>query len=440
MRRRSALDFIGALSARSGAALLAFAANLLLARLLGPEGYGRYMTILSAALVSAGIAAYGVGPLVTREIAGSSNADRSEALLGILRWASVLVCRISSAMMLMLGAWLFLGLGAPSTDWVTRIGAILVIPVAAGSTLIGAVLAGQSKVARGESVHNLVKNVVLIFGVLAFYFLDQRNISWILGLQVAGLFCAVSVGVVWIAHGEKLRTASFLSQMMRAHLSRLRSRKHAWHRSARNFFVISSATLFLGRLDIILVNGLARPYEAGIYAAAVRVGQVAALVGMVWVAWLQPRVSATLHENRKYALSTVLLRAWVGVCAMTFGVAVVGWFFAPELSRLLGAHYGSVVTPLRWLLIGYVVWSIGVPAYVLLGMSQHEGLLARAVWVQVIATLIGTALLVPTYGAVGAVAARVGGFALATSVFLVAALRVWPRLIQKPGDEEIGCL
>lgn len=432
-----AFDFLGALAARGTAALAAFGANILLARLLGPGAYGRYMTILSAALVSAGIAAYGVGPLLTREIAGSQPVDRLRVLSGAFRWSGLLVFRVAIAMVLILCAWLMFGPAAPANDWGTRAGAMSIVPLAAGATLVGAALAGQSRVAKGESTHNLIKNIVLVSGVLAFYFFGIKNVTGIIWLQAAGLFLAFVVGIMWVAHAEGMWIRKFLGRVLRGGWPESGLIRRRWSRSARNFFVITSATLLLGRLDVILVNALSRQYEAGIYAAAVRVGQVAAIIGMVWVAWLQPRVAGALRRTRRRELSKVLAGAWAGVFVMTCGVAIVGWLLAPRFGSALGNGYAAVVAPLRLLLIGYVAWSIGVPAYVLLGMSRHEGLLARAIWLQVVVTLAATAALTPAYGAMGAIEARVLGFALATSAFLGASWRVWPSVTGESTDDAI---
>ena len=73
--------------ARGAGIPLAFAANLLIARLLGPEKFGLYITMLSVALVGGGLAAYGLGPVLTREISAVNRTQQPERIRSLGSWA-----------------------------------------------------------------------------------------------------------------------------------------------------------------------------------------------------------------------------------------------------------------------------------------------------------------------------------------------------------------
>ena len=93
-RRGVASAFVYSIGIRGVGAILALSLNVLLARLLGVAEYGRYMALLSMALVLGGLSVRGVNYVLTRELAGEAGT------IPILRksltqWAT---CRVGKSM------------------------------------------------------------------------------------------------------------------------------------------------------------------------------------------------------------------------------------------------------------------------------------------------------------------------------------------------------
>ena len=142
------LDFSFTMLAQGVGALLAFVANIVIARILGTTDFGIYMTLLSIGLVAGGVAGYGVGPVLTREIAANPEQQSSAMVRVMSRWALRLTGLISLGTMVVVLLWLSSGLGAPPSRWLERMGIIGIILTSVLATIVTGLLVGLSEVAK----------------------------------------------------------------------------------------------------------------------------------------------------------------------------------------------------------------------------------------------------------------------------------------------------
>lgn len=403
------LDFLGALVAQGASAPLAFAANLIFARLLSPASFGLYITLLSAALVAGALAAYGVGPVLTREI-----ATRPVLLPTITRWAVRLTGTLSLAIVACLLVWLSLGtnLGAPNSTWAERAITVLIVPTVVLLVLISGQLSGLTLVAKSTSLSNFWKNGFLLIGASALLLTDGAQVEAALWVQVVASIGAAAIGVYWLRKATATTVVGVPRDLGASSGEGSRSMHRKWRQAAGHFFAISAATLMLGRLDVIIVNALSGPTEAGLFGAAARLGQVAGIVGHVWMAWLQPRVRQLIRDKQHAVLNSVLRRGFVGAVTMTVGLVAIAWFLGPLLVTLMGKSYAGALLPFRWLVLGYIVWAAAVPSYAFLAMIGHESTLSKILWVQTAVTIAASFPLVRSHGALGGAWAWAGGMAL----------------------------
>lgn len=397
-------DLVLSMLARGSGAPLAFAANVLIARLLGPAKFGSYMTLLSVGLIAGGIAAFGVGPVLTREIPKAPREGRPRIVVVTGFWAFGLTSRLSLVAIVASVVWLTFVPGVGLGQWLAKLAVLGIIPAYAWSTAIAGTLAGLAQVAKSQAIANILKNGMLLLGVIVLYAVSAATVSRLLFVQVVSILLACGIGVHWI-----VKSIGNEWPLGKAPPPIDPDARHAWQRSARHFLLMSLTWLFLGRFDVIIVNALSGTTQAGYFGAAARTAQIANIGTLVWLAWLQPRVSEAAHFGRWHALNRLVRGGLFGAVSVAGVLIAASWFAAPSLMRLMGPGFQAAVAPFRWLLFGYLIWAAGTPFYAFLSMANHEVLLSRILWMQLLFTFLASFPLVLEFGALGAAAAWSGG-------------------------------
>jgi len=392
-------DLFRSLAMRGLGVPLAFAANLLIARLLGPAEYGAYLVLLSVGLLAGGVAAFGVNRVLTREIAKSVPAMQETTFRIVYRWALRLTTMTSVFAMVVVLLWLAVGLGIPSVGWGERALTTLLVPASLASILAAGILLGLGSTLGCQALDNVIKNGALFLGVMSLYVLARPvGVGEVLSVQVMAFVLAGVIGAVWV---RRLRNQLPVEGASTLPIEASNVERSTWRRSASHFFAGAAAMLLLGRLDIVLVNALGGEMAAGLFGAAIRLSQVASMVGFVLMAWLQPRFAKAVAEQQGLRIKHLLIRGILASFVMSGAVTFVGWMAAPWLMKLMGEGFEQSIWPFRWLLLAYLAWGLAVPGYALLAMSGHEAKLARVSWAQLILTVLLTLLMVPSYGALG---------------------------------------
>lgn len=422
--RASLFDLAFSLLARGAGVPLAFVANIFVARMLGPEQYGVYVTLLSASLVAGGVAAWGMGPVLTRELSRVQDTEWPKVLGRVGIWAAKRTSLLSVVAMGLLFLWLWSGWGAPASTLIARLWALLVVPVSAYAILVTGVLSGMREVASGQAVGTVFRNAILLAGVLALYALHFTQVDFVFLIQVLGFIIAIGFGWWWIT---KTISANQQGLNVNAKLELEYERKRSLWKSATHFFTVSIAWLLLGRMDVVIVNTISGTTEAGHFGAAARLGQFGALAGLVLVSWLQPRISLQLHNRSRVHLRQVMTFGFLASVSLSVIIILGGWVLAPLLMRLLGNGFQPSVWPFRWLLLGYFPWAASVPFYAYLAMSGREHIMSRVLWFQVSLTLASSIPLVVWFGALGASWAWAGGLSISSFVMIYQALAYLKR-------------
>jgi len=392
-------DLFRSLAMRGLGVPLAFAANLLIARLLGPAEYGAYLVLLSTGLLAGGVAVFGVNRVLTREIAKSVPASQALTLRMVYRWGLRFTAVTSLLAMVVVLLWLTAGLGVPKVGWVERVLTALVVPTSLVSILAAGVLLGLGSTPGSQALDNVIKNGALLLGVLCLYALAwPAGAGEVLGIQVIAFSLAGVIGALWV---RRLRNQLPVDGASALPVEASDVEHATWRRSAGHFFAGSAAVLLLGRLDIVLVNALGGETVAGLFGAAIRLAQVAGVAGMVLMAWLQPRFARAVAEQKDGRIRHLVWRGMLASFGLTAAVVLIGWLLAFELMELMGAGFEQAVWPFRWLLLSYLAWGLAVPGYALLAMSGHEAMIARVSWAQFFGTVGLTFYLVPSFGALG---------------------------------------
>jgi O-antigen/teichoic acid export membrane protein len=432
---------LSALTLSTGVATIAaFLAQLLLARGLGPDGYGAFATATTAVTLVSPLAAFGVGKLLMR-VFGAEGWYGWQWLRG-----SVLLMAIWTATALtVLVAWALLSGVHPTIRLLTLILAptVLLYPL---SELVYARLQLEERymtLARLQPVPNLVRFGVAALAVgigwteqgtaigiaLALMGVCLLYVTFIAGIRTRGLRLA--------GHGDP--PASYRIGASRTPV--IRVALEAWPFALAGVFY-----LVYFQSDVLLLGWLVGPEPAGAYNVAFAVmAAVYLLPSIVHQKYLLPKLHRWAVHDRERFLDVFRFGNGttfvLGIIVM-IGVAIVAPVGIPWV---FGEAYEASGRVLLLLSLGipfrYLATSVGAA----LVTQDH---MRRKVWLMGLCAIINLLLnlaLIPRYSMYGAASATIvselvllAGYLWATRRFVFGpdAWRGWTLQLARRGDPE----
>jgi O-antigen/teichoic acid export membrane protein len=380
-----------------------FAWMILLARVLGPEGYGEFSGLAGLALAMSGLSGLGLGLRLYRDVVREPN-------LLSLRWAQTKMAIGWSGAALTL---LFVTTG----QQLFPLAGLLLLLMIAGSEVVLAPLVTQATFAYA-ALGNMAKAAAIPVALSS-----SRAIAalalWLLPLpstlsMYAGIHLTVTgLAVVFIVRRCEL---DLESAPIRTSL--------AWTdiREGLSFSSIWASTLALGSLDKVSALHIGGAGITGQYTASQRFASLTTLPIDALITAIMPRLFKTGDEA--LGSHTVRLVGWlalsVGVYGLVAGLAL--WLGADLLTWALGQEFDEAAQALH-------LFSFWVPLYclrilgsnVLLGFGWRRWRFVAEIFA-VITTVLSMIILVPSHGLNGAI------YALVSAEILLVIL-IWWRII-----------
>lgn len=409
--------FLASIVVRGIGALAALAVNVWFARLLGVVEYGRYMALLSLALVLGGLATRGVDQLFTRDMATTAFPE-SYGSLGLIRWGAMRVLLgvvLATAVFVGWVAWSRRA-DTLSTLLPTLSGGVLVIALFSSVTVLGGAINGLGASLRSQSLALVIQNGAILFliGVTVALTGQVTSADSALWIQVGAYLVATTIGVSWLYHILKWRR---LAACKGAPLKAAEGSKE-WGRSANHYLWMTIAALLVSRVDVVLIAMLAGDATAGVYAVGARLAQVALMVPLAVNVVLSPRIATAWRQGEHSVVRALVRRGLMFTVPLAILEVVTAIVFGRDLVALFGTQYFAATTPFVWVTLAYALWTVVAPGYALLAMSGSEQTVAILSWGILIANVAAILLLVPRYGATGGAVAMTVGYGLVIPVVL----------------------
>lgn len=381
-----------------GGAVITFGASLVYARALQPHGYGLYAYVLAWAGLLTLPAGLGFPLYLVRE-----GAKFPSSLRSLLAWADsrLLVSGLLFGIMLVCAFFLP---QAADARWLFVVAAPLPL------------------------LNNMGDVRAALLHVLGWVARSQWP-KFILG---PGLTLAVLAGL-WVWRG-RLYPVELIASIVAAATLTVLINQFQFRRAVREFdsesmpsVNIKSALPFMwlgmlyminSRTDLIMLGSIKGAHDAGIYAVAMRAGEVITFVLMAADMVLRARIARLYHDGDYHVLQRLLTAAVRRIALLSAPLAILFIVAAnPLLHHLYGSAYADGATPLR-ILAGAQFLSVlfGSTDHIL-NMTGHERLTMRAVAVSVLLNIVLNFLLVPPLG--------IDGAAIATATSLI----VWNFLL-----------
>lgn len=396
--RNSALPFMIQLLVR--AVDLGFFAVMV--RVVSVAEFGDYeLAALLVTLYLGTISEWGLGVLLTREVARDRQAIRSSFGTALLLRVLLSLAAFPLALLVIGGYQALQATGlfahAISARGATLIGilALTLLPGALGGAVTSVFLATERPVV--PALANLLNNVAST---------ALRLTALLLGYGV--------IGVAWAALGATILNAAVFIWLMRRDFG---WPGWQWDGGLARMLLAAAFPLMLNsllvnvffRFDTFVIEGYRGPAAVGVYTAAYKIAPLALIIPPIVVNALFPRFARQALDDRQgllrgYRLTLRLLL--LAALPLVVGASV----FALGLMRLLTdkPEFVTPGAPVLAVLVWFVPFSYinGITQYVLIALNR-QGTITRAFALTALFNLLGNLLLAPVWGLPGAAAMTV---------------------------------
>ena len=377
--------------------VLSVAADVILARGLGPDGYGSYGTAIALLAIGLVLCSAGVDALAIREVVRTAELTRViRHQIRYMRLKLGAIVAAPIAVMTWLG-WIPAGIGVP----------LCIVPIAFAFREDWLLMAMRREGAVSSA--GVVRDSSFLGCVLLLLAMTPT--------AAAAAVAFLLAEAVWSAY-----TVVLVSRTIR---SDLKSTGESSIRMVNGLPLLTSnlLTLATGRLGTPLVTALSGVTAGGLYFACYRVisalGTLVQPLGRATLPALAAGRPEDLRAGEATARSLVALAAALGA-----GIGVALYFSAESVVLLLfGTAYSAAVPVLRILSVGLV---FAIPSSIVLQTLiavNRQGLVLRVTGVGAITSLVLAIALIPSMGAGGAAV----GAASAEVVILAYGVWLWRR-------------
>lgn len=411
---------VGSVLLKLTSAALVLGLTVLLARSLGPAGYGLYAYIYALVWLLFVPVALGLPMLVVRETAAARAKSEWGVIRGLWQWTMRMAVGASLAtagLALLIGLMLSGRLDSdPSSTlmWAVVMGALMAL-----TNLTGAALRGLSHTLQGQVPDFIVRyGVALALCAIAAGVLGDA-FSADLAMALHALAAAVALGI----------GLTMLARQCPAEITRAagQTRGRAWLGSVIPLAMVSGTFVMHQQTDLIILGLFVDDAEVGIYRVAVQTAAFVAL-GLHAVNLVAAPQFARLHalgETRQLQ-RLVTNTARIILVLTVLAAAALITAGEPVIRLAFGTDYTAAIDIILILAVGQL-FNAGFGSVVfLLNMTGRERLVVRALAIALTLNIGLNFALIPPFGSQGA--------ASATAITLA----LWNILLWRTVRRELG--
>lgn len=395
MQLSSSIGGLRILSIASGLAL-----SVLMARVLGPSDYGHYLFALSIAQILAMPVLSGLPALLTRQLAVFRAHEDWPRLRGLIRWARGFVATMVLFLIVIGGALLWVTHSQEATG-ALYIWTLLLVLALTQMQLGIAMLNGFERPLAASLPDSTIRPILLLGLVATLAVVGQLRADT---AMLSHLVAAI-VAALWA--NWHFRRSCALTLHKAAEVPPIVEGR-AWLFSLLPLGLITFSSMLNSRLDTFMLGIMSTKSEVAIYGIALQISGLVALGNSLIVGIAGPRM-ARLWALGNHAEIVSLIRSVNVIMVVSVGTAwlLVVLFGGAVIETLVGADYAGSTHLAIFTSIIPIISSLCGPAPMLLLMSNNQAPYVRnAIYMALINTALNI-LLIPDYGAAGAIAASI---------------------------------
>ena len=388
-----------------GSMALTFLVGVLLARMLGAEGYGAYALAMAVIAIAGMLTEFGLPILLMREVSVARERKLWGELRGALRWTDRVVLGSSAAMILLWFAVSALfDLHQSSGFTATMTVGIFLIPVVAIAKLRAATLLALGHTGSSQFSVLIVRPglFALLLALLGWLARDQMGPALAMACQLAAAATAMAMAMLLWRRWKPVEIIGVPPV----------TRARDWAAAAFPMAMTEGMRAVQGQLAIIVLGILATSSAVGIFRVADATLAICMLPVSLFNVIVGPLIARLKAADDKAELQKVVAGT---AFATTLGYALISLPFVVKggwaLSFAFGPDFAASQGPLMILIAGNLLFTMMGPVVSYANMTGREALVSRWCVVSVLTALGAGCALIPLYGAYGAAMANVLGFA-----------------------------
>lgn len=394
---RLAKGAIASFAMNCSGAVLNFMLAIILARLLGAQGYGIYAGVLAVASICVPFALLGIDFLFVRFVSAYTAKAEYGLLRGLLQTGTGSVVAASS----FIGFLLFIfaivqNVFSEQFSYGLILGAILV-PLFSVTVIMQSALQGLQKIALSQISSNIVRPAIIGSAVIAIslFATMTSTIALFMAVLSAGISLALSILLAY----RSINSKTFHTPMI--------SRRAYWLKNAIPFLLFSGAYMVITQTDLLMVGGLLNSKAAGIYAATTKIAMLV-IFGMNAVgAIFGPLVAEAYHLKKMDDVKHLMRTGIIWSLAFALPVAVLLIAGQKHVLALFGVEFGAGALTLTILVFAQLLNAAAGPIGFVLTMTGHQKYAAKILWLAAGVSILLNAVLIPVIGLAGAAVASV---------------------------------
>lgn len=404
---------------------LTLAASILLARSLGPEGFGQYAFVIALITTLSLPLAPALMQLTTRETAALHQAGEESRIRTLLRWGNRHVLFGSALVMVVVG-----GVALWKADWqiddrwTLLLLGLSSLPLLGLNAIRSGILAGLRRMVIGQFPDLVIRPLALLFVATVMLLGGFLSPLTAVAAFIAGAVSALIVGTVLLR-----RTFPETGDVLPSNDA---SQHKQWMQAWMPFTLLVAASTLNAQIGILLLGWLSTEEQVAAMQVAERGAMLVVLSLTVVNLVIGPHITQVhkagdhirLQSLSRYSARMALL------VALPIALPII-FFGAPILALVFGNEYAEIATlPLAILAVGQVINVTFGSVGMLLTMSGFERDTLLGQVVALIVNVIAAVSLIPIMGVVGAAIATATGLVCWN---LVLGLLVMKRLKIRPG-------
>ncbi len=392
-----AKDSLTAVFAQFSNSAFSLITAVMFARLLGVAEFGAYTVAFSWAVLLSVLGRIGLDSYVTRELAIGLDQKNWPRSFGILLSVVMLTLAISCFLSLAVYA-VFLWLD-PQIDLALKrlFGySCLLAPILSLEVITSAVLKAAGYSSAAVWIRFFIRPLLLIAVLLA-----ATTLSYIFtGVEaILSQMWTLLLGVVLLI------IAVFVLLPRELTGSRPKFDIGADSRGGIRFLAMAGLGLLISNTDLVMLGFISSVEEAGNYRVASRVASVIGLTLIAVSLPLGPRIAVLYRASSSEKLREIYSKANALSLILSVPLCAVFVMYSSELLSIFGTEFRSASTLLVVLALIAFFGVVMGPASLCLSMMGKEKIVTKFLAVAAILNILLNLLLIPDYGAMGAVVA-----------------------------------
>lgn len=399
-------------SLQLGSMVLTFVVGVLLARQLGPAGYGVYALAMATTALAGLLTEFGLPILTMREFARAQGTGEWSDARGLLRWANSMILALSAVLLggffLAAQVWDF---HQGSAFLATMVWAILLIPVVALAKLRGLALLAMGHTLAGQFAVLIMRPGVFAL-ILAGYYLLAQALDPV-GAMIAQVLAAASALATVAVLFQRLQPAPLRAARPQYH-------RRAWLAATLPMGASEGLRLLQGQMGVFLLGLIATSTAVGHFRVADAASAIVLVPTTILNVVAGPQFArlhaAGEHEELQRVLSVTSLAITAGVAVLAVPIWVAGEWL---VTLAFGARFADATPALEVLVTGWLVVTLLGPCTSLANMTGDERAVTGGFLVAVAVQLAVGVLLIPYLGPEGAALGVIAGQLLLNGLLAV---------------------